>query len=167
VGLASRARRLMAARAVELQRGKFPPQWLCYVDVVGSVDVDSLPAGARILSDVCIVRRRALFLPDGSAHPDSMPDEATLRERIASGPDDYGRVYAWNGECIGVVRSGRRGGVLLEFQWPADLATAAPGDGLPPVAPPDLSARVAASRAADGERIAAELAEVELLRRRG
>lgn len=118
MGLGARARRLVAARGLSragvsdgARRG------LVWSSPADGFDPAVLSSGARVVTDFTIVKQ-------ASAEGD--PAEATSVMRAAVG-SEVGRVYAWNGEQIGTVRESKRGGTLLDYDWPAGLASCAPG----------------------------------------
>jgi hypothetical protein len=116
MGLGARARRLVANRGIG-GGAVGPSRGLAWCDVISTVDRDSLGDGARVVVDVTVTF---------CAWPRDV-DRAELRERVASSPDDRGRVFAWNGAEIGVVRQGKKGGMLFDFRWPEGLPSSDPG----------------------------------------
>jgi len=104
------------ARSLELSRGLAgaavaPVAGLVWSDVVERVDVAQLVDGERVVRDYTITRRSADY-----------PAVAEVRERITRDPEELGRVLAPDGRAIGRVKVSRRGGVVLEYTWPEDLA---------------------------------------------
>jgi len=112
--LSSAARRLELARGL---RGASPSgaAALAWVAPVVELDRAALRDGERIVQDVTITRYREVD-----------PSEGDSVERITLDPEEVGVVYAYDGRAIGVVLPGKRGGRVLEFTWPADLAPCAP-----------------------------------------
>jgi len=89
---------------------------VCWTSPVFVVDRATLSLGQFIADDHTIVLRGA---------PEDV-DEAELRERITTDPEDAGIVYAWDGREIGRVLRNRKGSVLLRFRWPDDLPASRP-----------------------------------------
>jgi hypothetical protein len=113
-GLAGKARRLELARGISRSRGAATAS-LVWTSAEVGISLTSLRAGDLLVSDYTITERR---------HPD--PSTAVRRDRVTVDPEDYGRVYAWDGREIGRVLRGQRGGIVLECSWPEDLASSAP-----------------------------------------
>ena len=116
MGLSSRVRKLAAARGVEA-RGGVVPHGLVWSSPVVRIDPESLSPGQRIVTDHCIVKH-SLFFQAGD------PSESRSRDRLAE-PDDR-QDHRMGRPRDRPRRAWKRGGALLEYEWPWDLAPSPP-----------------------------------------
>jgi hypothetical protein len=113
MAIAARVRKLgRVLSLVRSHRGGAPG--IVWSEPVSVVDRDGLADGERVAYDHWIILHR----PPVS--------EAESRERVSTGPDDRGDIYAWDGRLIGRVTMAENGGVLLGYQWPVDLDPVSP-----------------------------------------
>lgn len=101
---------MIAARAISVGRSG-PPRGLAWCDWGVTIDRATLAPGQRVITDYVVLERNAPL----------DADIVEMRERIAAGPGDDALVFAWNGQVVGCVQVGKRGGVLLDFAWPEGL----------------------------------------------
>jgi hypothetical protein len=150
---AARSRRLVAARRV----GEPVATGLVWVSADASnvaIDPASLAEGALVVLDYTVVIYR-----QGDVCV------ATWCERVSRVVDDHGLIFAWDGRVIGKVRPGELGGVMLPFEWPAGLAFSPPAAEESGASDDARMEAARASRESEAERVAAELADVDRLRK--